>query len=133
MNVTDLQLPSNRKFGLFFTCFFMLLALYFFQINQRELSSIFGIVCGVFLLTTVVRDNWLLPLNKLWAILGLFLGMITGPIVLGLMFFIVLTPVALVTRLFGRDELRLKKAANSSFWRIHESVDSSVHSFKNQF
>lgn len=129
----NLQLPSNRKFGLFFTCVFMLIALYLFELNQKGLSSIIGILGGILLVTTIIREKWLYPLNRLWARLGLLLGMIFGPIVLGWIFFAVFTPVAMVMRAFGRDELRLKKTVCVSFWRLREPLDSSVESFKNQF
>ena len=111
----NLQLPSNRKFGLFFTCVFMLIALYLFELNQKGLSSIIGILGGILLVTTIIREKWLYPLNRLWARLGLLLGMIFGPIVLGWIFFAVFTPVAMVMRAFGRDELRLKKTVCVSF------------------
>ena len=129
----NLQLPSNRKFGLFFTCVFMLIALYLFGLNQKALSSIFGILSGILLVTTIIQEKWLYPLNRLWARLGLLLGMIFGPIVLCLIFFTVFTPVAMVMRAVGRDELRLKKTVCVSFWRLREPLDSSVEYFKNQF
>jgi hypothetical protein len=72
------------------------------------------------------------PLNKGWMMLGLILGMIVSPIVLGVLFFLLLTPVSFVIRLWGRDELKLKRQRSESFWRTREQ-DLSTDAFKRQF
>ena len=74
----------------------------------------------------------MLPLNKLWMRFGLLLGMIVSPIVLGVVFFVVFTPIAFVMRLSGRDQLRLKFRERQSYW-IKRDASVLADSFKNQF
>jgi hypothetical protein len=74
-----------------------------------------------------------LPLNKLWFGLGILLGKIISPIVLGIMFFILITPVALATRAFGRDELKLKKRNLNTYWVSRNPAGPAKDSFKNQY
>jgi len=84
------------------------------------------------MLVTIFKDELLLPLNRLWMRFGLLIGMIIGPIVLGLIFFTLFSPVAIFMRLFGRDELHLKYKKKSSYWILR---DETIHtdSFKRQF
>ena len=86
----------------------------------------------IFLLVTLVKSDALLPLNKLWMRFGLLLGMIVSPIVLGIIFFGLFTPIAILMRLSGRDELRLKFNQKASHWILRgEPIKSE--SFKHQF
>ena len=82
---------------------------------------------------TVVRADILFPLNKLWMRFGLLLGKIISPIVLGIIFFALFTPVSLAMRLFGRDELRLCFKQKNSYWIPRESDPTETDAFKNQF
>ena len=78
----------------------------------------------------MINPDLLGPFNKLWMLFGFMLGKIISPIVLGLLFFLVISPVALFCKMFGRDELRLKGSTANSYW-----VDrrESQTSFTNQF
>lgn len=84
------------------------------------------------LLLTYFKPELLLPFNKLWMKIGLALGMVVNPLVLGVIFFGILTPVGLIMKLFGRDELRLKRMGCRSFWVDRDSSAEDV-SFKRQF
>jgi hypothetical protein len=75
----------------------------------------------------------LTPLNWLWYELGMLLGKIVNPIVLGFIFFVLITPVSIVTRLFGRDELRIKKRHVESYWIDRSPPGPPLDSFKNQY
>ena len=91
-----------------------------------------AVVAVIFLVVTIAKADILLPLNKLWMKFGLLLGMIISPIILGVIFFGLFTPIALLMRLSGRDELRLKFSSKASHWILRsESIQSK--SFKNQF
>ena len=79
-----------------------------------------------------IKADLLHPLNKLWMRFGLLLGMIVSPIVLGAIFFLLFTPIAVLMRLFGRDELRLRFKKQSSHW-IKREKETQSQSFKNQF
>ena len=132
MKFSDIELPSNKKFGFFFTFVFTILAFYFLFIDSILWAQALAILAAFFLLITVIIPQVLLPLNKLWMRLGLLLGMIVSPIVLGIIFFGLVTPYGVVMRMFGRDELRLKFTKKSSHW-ISRSESIKSDSFKNQF
>tara|TARA_B100000768_G_scaffold157445_1_gene155512 strand:+ start:156 stop:554 length:399 start_codon:yes stop_codon:yes gene_type:complete len=132
MKFSDIELPSNKKFGFFFTFVFAILAFYFLFIDSILWAQALALLAVLFLLITVIIPQVLLPLNKLWMRLGLLLGMIVSPIVLGIIFFGLVTPYGVVMRMFGRDELRLKFTKKSSHW-ISRSESIKSDSFKNQF
>lgn len=133
MKFSDINLPSNRKFGLFFAAVFSLIAGYFFNEGAVNLALILGVIAIAFALVALTKSELLLPLNKLWMRFGLLLGMIVSFIVIGLIFFFIFTPVGFLMRLFKRDELRLKPKHSDSYWKKREPVGPSAESFKHQF
>ena len=134
MDLSDVELPSNRKFGLFFGAVFLLASAYFyFWGNGAVASYVFAALGAVFAAIALLKADLLAPLNRLWMRFGLLLGMIISPIVLGLVFFGLFTPVGLVTRLFGRDELRLRFESKRSHWIHRDPASAQENSFKNQF
>ena len=126
-------LPSNRKFGLFFTSVFAILASWFYWRYDSALTPLFFAISGCFALTTTFAPNLLQPLNHIWFFLGKLLGKIVHPVVLALLFFILITPISLVSRLFGRDELKLKKRFVQSYWIERVPIGPAPESFKNQY
>ena len=132
MKFSEIQLPSNRKFGFFFTFVFIIAAAYFFNAANVTWAYVFFKIALIFLLITLIKSDALLPLNKLWMRFGVLLGMIISPILLGIIFFGLFTPIAILMRLSGRDELRLKLSQKVSYWiKRREPIKSE--SFKNQF
>ena len=125
-------LPSNKKFGLFFAFVFISLGAYFYYSLYISWAYLLYIASFIFLLISIVKSDALLPLNKLWMRFGLLLGMIVSPIVLGIIFFGLFTPIAMFMRLIGRDELRLKVNHKPSHWITREEPIES-ESFKQQF
>ena len=132
MKFSEIKLPSNRKFGFFFTFFFAVPAVYFYYSANVSWAYVFIATASIFLLITLIKSDALLPLNKLWMRFGLILGMIVSPIVLGIIFFGLFTPIAILMRLSGRDELLLKYAQKSSHW-ISRGEPIKSGSFKHQF
>ena len=132
MKFSEVELPSNRKFGFFFTLVFAVAAAFSFEAVKMTWAYAFIAAALVFLIVTLVKSDALLPLNKLWMRFGLLLGMIVNPIVFGIIFFGLFTPVATLMRLSGRDELRLKFTQKKSHW-ITRSEPIKSESFKNQF
>ena len=132
MKFSEVKLPSNRKFGLFFTTIFLLSSSYSYYVDSEVMIYIFGIICGIFLITTIIHPDALLPLNKLWMNFGIFLGMIIGKIIMGLIFFGIFTPVAILMRLSGRDELRLRLKKKRTYM-INRNTFNKLYSFKKQF
>ena len=132
MRFPEIELPPNRKFGFFFTFVFAVAASYFYYSANVTWAYVFIAAALIFLLVTLLKSDALLPLNKLWMRFGLLLGMIVGPIVLGIIFFGLFTPIAILMRLSGRDELRLKYAQKASYWISRGELIKS-ESFKHQF
>jgi hypothetical protein len=132
MKFSKIELPSNKKFGYFFAAIFIIIAAYFYINKSINLTYIFVSIAIFFFLAAILKDEILLPLNKLWMRFGFLLGIIISPIVLGLIFFGLFTPIAIVMRLFGRDELRLKFREKTSHW-INRSNSIHAESFKRQF
>lgn len=127
-------MPSTRSFGLLFTLVFAALGIYaFFMDWQRAIYVAAASLSAITILVTVLAPNLLSPFNRAWFLLGEILGKIVSPVVLGIIFFGMLTPVGFITRLFGRDELRLKKTGASSHWVAREPAGPPPESFNNQF
>jgi len=131
-NLTVTQLPSNKNFGYFFTLLFALVGAYFYYSSNLSWAYVFVATALVFLLVTLIKSDALLPLNKLWMRFGLILGSIVSPIVLGIIFFGLFAPIAILMRLSGRDELRLKFIQKTSHW-ISRDEPIKSESFGNQF
>ena len=132
MKYNKFNLPSNKKFGFFFTFVFFSASGYFFLINVIITSYIFFALAVAFLLITFVNADALLSLNKLWMHFGQLIGLIISPIVLGIIFFTLFVPYGFVMRLFGRDELRLKLRKRESHWKPREQLIPQTN-FKQQF
>jgi len=100
------QGSSNRAFGIVFTVVFALIGLWpVFWGNPPRLWSL-GIA-GAFLAIALVRPVLLTPLNRLWTRFGLLLHRVVNPIIMGVLFFGVVTPMALGLRLLGQDPHRM--------------------------
>lgn len=127
-------LPSDRTFGLVFTIIFLLAAGYaWYQgFSNAWIEAFLGLTL-IFLICTLAVPKVLRPLNKAWYQLGLLMGKFVSPIVLGILFFIVITPAAIAMRLAGRDALLLKKRNVDSYWVDRKPPGPESESFKEQF
>ena len=134
MNNVDynIKLPSNQKFGYFFTLVFIIISIYFYFKEISTLFYIFAIISIVFFLITSFRANILKPLNKLWMKFGLILGKIINPIVMGVIYFFIFSPIGILIRLFGRDELGLRIKNKKTYW-IKRNKNLQTNSFRKQF
>jgi hypothetical protein len=134
MKNTQNALPSNRNFGFLFAVVFALLSAYA-AYQGADAFRVYGwLIAGVAVsLVAVAAPGLLTPLNKAWMKLGELMGKVVSPLVLGVIFFVLITPIALITRLFGRDELRLKRANTNSYWIDRAPPGPAGGSFKNQF
>ncbi len=116
MKFSDVELPSNKKFGIFFGVFFKVVCLYqIFQANYF-LASLFFVIGVIFILIAFYKNELLLPLNKLWMRLGMLLGLLVTPMIFGLIFFGLIAPLGIFIRVLGRDELRLKIMKKQTYW-----------------
>tara|TARA_B100002051_G_C16558204_1_gene546114 strand:- start:357 stop:755 length:399 start_codon:yes stop_codon:yes gene_type:complete len=131
MNFSDINLPSNRKFGFFFSFVFLLVFVYFFLKESIFIMYLFGSLSLLFFILSIVKANILLPINKLWMRFGILLGMIVSPIILGLIFFLIFTPLAISMRLFGRDELSLNIKEKKTHWKkYNETINNETFKFQ---
>ena len=128
-NNKDIRMGSNRSFGLVFFAFFLIIALYPLTIGENPKYWLI-ILSLIFLILGLLKSNILAPLNKLWFKFGLLLGSIISPIVMGIVFFIVITPISLIMKILGKDLLNLNKNKNNSYWIEKTGPKSTM---KNQF
>ena len=125
----DVKIGSNRSFGIVFFVVFLIIAIYPL-INSGELRLWSLIISIVFLVLGLVNSKNLNPLNKLWFKFGIFLGKIISPIIMGIIFFLVVTPIGLLMRLLNKDLLNLKFNNSHSYWIEKTEPKSKM---KNQF
>ena len=125
----DIKISSNRSFGIVFFVVFLLIALYPL-INNQELRLWSLVVSLIFLILGLLNSKILAPLNKLWFKFGIFIGKIIAPLIMGIIFFLVVTPIGFLMRLFGQDVLNLKYNKNKSYWIEKNGPKSKM---RNQF
>tara|TARA_B110000967_G_C18460714_1_gene352485 strand:- start:122 stop:511 length:390 start_codon:yes stop_codon:yes gene_type:complete len=125
----NIKISSNRSFGIVFFIFFLIISIFplFNDGNLRVWSIILSII---FLILGLLNSSVLSPLNKMWFKFGILLGNFMSPIILGIVFFVVVTPIAFIMRLFGKDVLNLKKNNKKSYWIERSPIKSKM---KNQF
>ena len=125
----EIKIGSNRSFGVVFFVVFLLIALYPL-INNGEIRIWSLITSIIFLILGLLNSKFLNPLNKLWFKFGIVLGKIISPLIMGIIFFLVVTPTGLIMRLLRKDILSLKYNQNSSYWIEKNGPKSKM---KNQF
>ena len=125
----NIKLPSNRNFGIIFSIFFLIVALWPL-LNQNEIRIWSLVISFIFFLLELFNFKLLTPLNKLWLKFGIILGNIISPVIMGIIFFLVVTPTALIMRIFKKDILKLKKNSNNTYWIIKDDTKSDM---RNQF
>lgn len=124
---------SDRSFGIVFAVFFALLGLSPLW-KHHPVRPWALALSGLFLIISTLRPAWLHPLNQIWIQLGLLLGRVVNPIVMGLLFFIVVAPIAIILRLLGKDPLRLSLDATlQSYWIDRQPPGPAPETMSNQF
>ena len=125
----DIKISSNRSFGIVFFVVFFLVAIYPL-IHNEEIRIWSLIISIIFLILGLINSRILNPLNKLWFKFGILLGKIVSPIIMGIIFFLVVTPIGFIMRILGKDLLNLKFNRNKSYWIEKNGPKSKM---KNQF
>ena len=129
MNSKNIKISSNRSFGIVFFIFFLIVSI--FPLFKDEDIRIWAVIVAIiFLILGLLNSSVLSPLNKIWFKFGILLGNFISPIIMGLVFFTVLTPTAFIMRAFGKDLLNLKKNNKKSYWLEKSPIKSKM---KNQF
>tara|TARA_Y100000591_G_scaffold287949_1_gene271877 strand:- start:292 stop:678 length:387 start_codon:yes stop_codon:yes gene_type:complete len=120
---------SNKSFGIVFFFVFLLISIYPL-INGDSLRIWSLIISLIFLILGIINSKILTPLNKIWFQFGILLGKIVSPIIMGFIFFFVVTPIGFIMRLLRKDLLNLKFNNNESYWIENNGPKSKM---KNQF
>ena len=129
MNYKDIKIGSNRSFGVVFFVVFLLIGLWpILKGNEIRIWSI--VISLIFLILGIINSKILTPFNKVWFRFGIFLGNFISPIIMGIVFFLVVTPTGLIMKLFRKDLINLKKNNSSTYWIEKKDIKSSM---KNQF
>jgi len=129
MNKDKIKMSTNKSFGLVFFVFFLIISL--FPLLENGNIRIWAIIVSIiFLILGLLNSKILSPLNKIWFKFGILLGKFVSPIVMGLVFFVVVTPTSLMMRIFGQNLLGLKKTNKKSYWIERSNIKSKM---KNQF
>ena len=125
----DIRVSSNRSFGIVFFIVFLLIATYpLLKGNDLRFWSL--LISFGFLILGLINSKILSPLNKLWFKFGLILGKIISPLIMGIIFFVVVTPIGVAMRLLKKDLLSLKYNQKKTYWIKKTGPKSKM---KNQF
>ena len=123
-----IKISSNKSFGIVFFVVFVLIA--FYPLVNHEAVRLWALITAlIFLILGLINSSFLTPLNLLWFKFGMLLGRVVSPIIMGLVFFGVVTPTGLIMKIFKKDLLKLKRSEKKSYW-IERKTKSEM---KNQF
>ena len=122
-------LPSNRNFGIVFTIVFLIISLWPL-LKGTDIRYWSLTISLIFFVLAIMNSKLLTPLNKIWFKLGILLGKFFSPLIMGTIFFFVVTPIGIFMRILRKDLLNLKFNKSSSYWIKKEDPKSSM---KNQF
>ena len=129
MKNSKIKIGSNKSFGIVFFTVFLIIAIWPL-LNGYEIRSWSLIISIVFLLLGTLNSKILTPLNKIWFKFGILLGNVIAPIVMGIIFFLVVTPTSIIMKILKKDLLNLKKNNKNSYWIEKRKQNSSM---KKQF
>tara|TARA_B100000809_G_C14609444_1_gene340543 strand:- start:22 stop:438 length:417 start_codon:yes stop_codon:yes gene_type:complete len=129
----EVKVSSDRSFGIVFTLVFLAMGVWVVSGGQSK-GWLFFVSAALFLVVAIARPSILGPLNRAWAKLGLLLGQVFNPILLGVVFFLVVTPMAVIRKLLGKDSLHLKSKSNlESYWIDRSPAGPKFGSMTKQF
>ena len=129
MKNSKIKISSNKSFGILFFIVFLIIAIWPL-LNCYEIRYWSLIISIVFLLLGILNSKILTPLNKIWFKFGILLGNVIAPIVMGIIFFLVVTPTAIIMKILRKDLLNLKKNNKNSYWIEKQKQNSRM---KKQF
>ena len=129
MNSKNIKISSNRNFGVVFFIFFLIVSI--FPLFKDENIRIWAVVVAIiFLILGLLNSSVLSPLNKIWFKFGILLGSFVSPVVMGIVFFAIVTPTSLIMKVLGKNLLNLKKGNKKTYWIERSKIESKM---KNQF
>ena len=127
---TNLKISSNKSFGIVFSIFFIIV--FFFPFFKDESLNTWALIPSVIFLVLGLKNSKILtPLNIFWIKLGILIGKFVSPIIMGLVFFLVVTPIGIVLKIFKKDLLNLKyDQKRKTYWL---NRDKPIGTMKRQF
>jgi len=124
------KMNSNRTFGFVFFFVFLLFAFWSFRGDFEQIKKIPFFISIFFLILGLMNSKLLTPLNLAWIKFGEKIGKVIAPIIMGIVYFVVLTPMSVVLRMFGKDLLKIKFSKNATYWIKRKKNTTSM---KKQF
>ena len=129
MKNSNIKIGTNKSFGIVFFLFFLIVSLFpLFKDGNIRIWSL--IIAVIFLVLGILNSKILTPLNKIWFKFGILLGSFVSPIVMGVVFFAIVTPTSIIMRVLGKNLLNLKKDNKNTYWIARSKIKSMM---KNQF
>ena len=129
MKNSNIKIGTNKSFGIVFFLFFLIISIFpLFKDGDIKIWSL--MIAIIFLILGLLNSKALTPLNKLWFKFGILLGSFVSPIVMGIVFFVVVTPTSLIMKALGKNLLNLKRDNKKTYWVERSTVKSKM---KNQF
>ena len=129
MKNSNIKIGSNKNFGIVFFLFFLIISI--FPLFKDEDIRVWSLIIAIiFLVFGLLNSKVLTPLNKIWFKFGILLGSFVSPIVMGIIFFVIVTPTSLIMRLLRKNLLNLKKGNKATYWIERSKIESKM---KNQF
>ena len=129
MKKNNIKIGTNKSFGIVFFLFFLIISIFplFKDGNIRTWPLMIAII---FLILGLLNSKFLTPLNKIWFKFGILLGSFVSPIIMGIVFFVIVTPTSIIMRVLGKNLLNLKKDNKKTYWVERSKIQSKM---KNQF
>ena len=133
MGKQDIQIGSNKSFGIVFAVVFLIIALW--PLLDEGMFRVWALVTGIILfIISFIYPSIFKPFNYIWFKFGLLLGKIVTPIVMGFLYFFTITPTALIMRTLKKRPLDLEfDESLDSYWKYRDPPGPSSESMKNQF
>ena len=125
------KISSNRSFGVVFFIFFLILSIYPI-FNGLKINIYFLLIGLIFLVLGLLNSRLLYPLNFLWNKLGVYLGILVSPLVMGIIYFLIVFPTRLILSILGKDILNLKVKNENSYWSYRKDIINKTN-MDNQF
>jgi len=129
MSNKKIKIGSNRSFGIVFFILFLFIGLYPI-LNNDSIRLWSLVIAALFLILGIFNSKLLSPLNKIWYKFGILLSKLISPLIIGLIFFFVVTPTGLLMRIIGKDLLNLKFNKKKSYWINKSDLNDNM---KNQY
>ena len=129
MDNSNIKIGTNKSFGIVFFVFFFIVSI-FPLLNNEDIRAWSLIISLIFLILGILNSKILTPLNQIWFKFGILLGRFVSPVVMGIIFFAIVTPTSVIMRVLQKNLLNLKKGNKKTYWIERSKIKSKM---KNQF